>query len=341
MTMFIRKIPLCGGRERQVHAHLVEDVADRRKRRAHVLRIEAADAADAEGIGDGELPGIDDEAQAGHALDALVGGGGDRFARWPYAPLVRISTSPWGGTKLVSIASTPKVPEPCIGTVTYASPPLTILGRKSSTSRLIPTKAASREPQSWTIASFTVLEVVSGPGVSNSGSPVSEAARLAGREPGSGTDPILSSHGIHWLHWLLLLTVTEAERPLNLTLPRAFHVVAQAGSFSDAARAGATSQPTLSAQVRSPEASYGVSLFDRHGRKLRLTPLGQGLLAVTTRLFAAEEEARDLLAGARTLTRGLLRVAVDSPTYEMPLLALLKERHEKVTFSLRTVTPRT
>ena len=123
---------------------------------------------------------------------------------------------------------------------------------------------------------------------------------------------------------------------MNLTLLRAFHVVAQAGSFSGAARAGATSQPTLSAQVRSLEASYGVSLFDRHGRKLGLTPLGQRLLAVTTRLFAAEEEARDLLAGARTLTRGLLRVAADSPTHVMPLLASLRERHENVTFSLRT-----
>jgi hypothetical protein len=37
-------------------------------------------------------------------------------------------------------------------------------------------KPASREPQSWTMACLTLAEVVSGPGVSSSGSPVSEAA---------------------------------------------------------------------------------------------------------------------------------------------------------------------
>jgi hypothetical protein len=38
--------------------------------------------------------------------------------------------------------------------------------------------SASREPQSWTMACLTLAEVVSGPGVSSSGSPVSEAAGL-------------------------------------------------------------------------------------------------------------------------------------------------------------------
>ncbi|HEY5300224.1 MAG TPA: LysR substrate-binding domain-containing protein [Acetobacteraceae bacterium] len=122
---------------------------------------------------------------------------------------------------------------------------------------------------------------------------------------------------------------------MNLTLLRAFHLVAHAGGFTQAARTGAASQPTLSAQVRALEASFGVTLFNRYGRGIALTPLGQSVFAITTRLFAAEDEARALLAGERLLTRGQLRVVADSPTHVMPLLALLRRRHAGLTFTLR------
>ena len=118
------------------------------------------------------------------------------------------------------------------------------------------------------------------------------------------------------------------------TLLRAFHLVAEAGSFSTAARAGGVSQPTLSAQVKALEATYGVALFDRRGRGAGLTPLGRSLHAVTARLFAAEEEARALLAGSATLTRGHLRIAADSASHVMPILARMKQRHAGLTFSL-------
>ncbi len=122
---------------------------------------------------------------------------------------------------------------------------------------------------------------------------------------------------------------------MNMTLLRAFHRVAAAGSFTAAARAAGVSQPTLSTQVRALEASAGVNLFNRHRRRISLTPVGQSLLAITTRLFAAEDEVRDLLAGVATLRSGELRVAADSPTHVMPLLARLKQRHAGLSFSLR------
>jgi hypothetical protein len=82
------------------------------------------------------------------------------------------------GTNDVIIASTAKVPEPCTGTVTCVPCPPASSTILSSTIRLMPRKPASREPQSWTMACLTLAEVVSGPGVSRSGSPVSEAAGL-------------------------------------------------------------------------------------------------------------------------------------------------------------------
>jgi LysR family transcriptional regulator, low CO2-responsive transcriptional regulator len=120
-----------------------------------------------------------------------------------------------------------------------------------------------------------------------------------------------------------------------MTQLRAFHLVADAGSFSLAARTAGLSQPTLSAQVRALEASYAVDLFDRRGRGVRMTPTGQSLFALTTRLVAAEEEARALLTGGRALTRGHLRVSADSAYHVMPILAELKRLHAGLTFTLK------
>ena len=116
---------------------------------------------------------------------------------------------------------------------------------------------------------------------------------------------------------------------------RAFHLVAEAGSFSLAARTAGLSQPTLSAQVRALEADYAVDLFDRRGRGVRMTPTGQSLFTLTTRLVAAEEEARALLTGGRALTRGHLRVSADSAYHVMPILAKLKRLHSGLTFTLK------
>jgi len=122
---------------------------------------------------------------------------------------------------------------------------------------------------------------------------------------------------------------------MNLTQLRAFHVVASAGSFSLAARAEGLSQPTLSAQVKALEATYGVGLFNRRGRGVLMTPAGQSLFSITTRLFAAGEEAHALLAGSRDLTRGHLRVSADSAYHVIPILAELKKRHKGLTFTLK------
>lgn len=114
----------------------------------------------------------------------------------------------------------------------------------------------------------------------------------------------------------------------------AFHAVAQAGSFTKAARAKNVSQPTLSSQVRGLEEAHGVRLFDRIGRTVRLTPLGQSLFVITARMFSAEDEAEALLAGTRTLSRGHLRIAADSATHVMPALGRIRDRHPGLTFSL-------
>jgi aminoethylphosphonate catabolism LysR family transcriptional regulator len=115
---------------------------------------------------------------------------------------------------------------------------------------------------------------------------------------------------------------------------RAFHLVAEQGSFSAAARASGLSQPNLSGQVTALEKAYGVRLFDRRGRSVTPTETGRQLQGVTSRLFALQDEAQALLAGEQTLTRGHLRIAADSAHHVVPIMAALKKRAGSLTFAL-------
>ncbi|MBM3599861.1 MAG: LysR family transcriptional regulator [Alphaproteobacteria bacterium] len=121
---------------------------------------------------------------------------------------------------------------------------------------------------------------------------------------------------------------------MNFAQLRAFHAVARELSFTRAARVLNVSQPTLSAQVKALEDSYGIRVFDRRGRRIQVTELGDALLDVTHRLFALEEEADELLAGARALTRGHLKVGADGPQHVIPLLAAFRRRHPNLGVSL-------
>lgn len=67
-------------------------------------------------------------------------------------------------------------------------------------------------------------------------------------------------------------------KDIDWNLLRAFHATAAAGSLSSAARRLGLSQPTLSRQIAALEASLGLTLFDRIGKRLVLTETGQGLL---------------------------------------------------------------
>jgi DNA-binding transcriptional LysR family regulator len=59
---------------------------------------------------------------------------------------------------------------------------------------------------------------------------------------------------------------------------RAFLATAEEGSFSAAARALGTTQPTLGRQVSALETALGVTLFDRNTRGLTLTAAGREML---------------------------------------------------------------
>jgi LysR family transcriptional regulator, cyn operon transcriptional activator len=97
---------------------------------------------------------------------------------------------------------------------------------------------------------------------------------------------------------------------------RYFVAVADAGGFSKAAAQLRMSQPALWRQVRQLEQDLGVRLFDRIGRRVRITGHGEDLLAqgrdLLTRAESLGERARTLGSGQT----GVLRLGATPQTLE-------------------------
>lgn len=121
---------------------------------------------------------------------------------------------------------------------------------------------------------------------------------------------------------------------MNHAQLRAFHAVASDGSFTRAAERLNVTQPTLSGQVKALETQYGVRLFDRRGRRVQPTELGLGLLEITRRLFGLEAEADQMLAAAKGLKRGHLRIGADAPIHVIAALAAFARRYPGIRLSV-------
>jgi LysR family transcriptional regulator, cyn operon transcriptional activator len=122
-------------------------------------------------------------------------------------------------------------------------------------------------------------------------------------------------------------------KAMNLRNLRTFVAIADAGGI---ARAGAhlnLSQPAASRQILALEASLGLKLFDRVGRRFRLTSEGEYLLTRSRRLLV---DADSLAVEAEALKKGqtgLLRVGATPQMIECtlaPFLADYRLRHPGV-----------
>jgi LysR family hydrogen peroxide-inducible transcriptional activator len=78
-----------------------------------------------------------------------------------------------------------------------------------------------------------------------------------------------------------------------------FDAVAEHGHFGRAADACFVSQPTLSGQIMKLEDQLGLSLFERHRKKVMLTPAGEALLVSARQVLRSAENFEDT---AKTLS---------------------------------------
>jgi LysR family transcriptional regulator, low CO2-responsive transcriptional regulator len=111
-----------------------------------------------------------------------------------------------------------------------------------------------------------------------------------------------------------------AQSQMNLHHLLVFHTIAKTGSITSSSKQLNISQPALSRELRVLENRFGITLFERHPRGMRLTNSGKILAEYADRLFetahAAELAMKDL-ASART---GHLSLAASNTigTYVLP-----------------------
>lgn len=116
-----------------------------------------------------------------------------------------------------------------------------------------------------------------------------------------------------------------------------FLAVAQTLSFSQAARLCHLSQPALSANVKRLEEAVGARLFDRHTRKVSLTPLGTEFLAIANAMKDSVELSLARLADLVAGKRGRLVLAAApsmAASFAPGLIAAHASRHPDIEIEL-------
>ncbi len=115
---------------------------------------------------------------------------------------------------------------------------------------------------------------------------------------------------------------------MNLNQLRVFHAVAKGGSFT---------QPAVTIHIRELERYYGVRLFDRGGRRVKLTDAGQTLFEYAQRIFTLAEEAEHALENARSLRAGRLQILGSLTVgayYLPPVINLFKAKFPEIHVTL-------
>lgn len=103
-----------------------------------------------------------------------------------------------------------------------------------------------------------------------------------------------------------------------------FWMVAKEGGITAAADKLHLAQPTLSSQIQKLEKSLGVKLFERSGRGLILTDVGQTVYQYANEIFCLGRELTDTLNGRPTHDRIRLVVGVPDVVPKLIVYNLLK-----------------
>lgn len=109
----------------------------------------------------------------------------------------------------------------------------------------------------------------------------------------------------------------------NVTLRQleVFLAVARRQSFTAAARELHVTQPAVSMQVKELEASCGLPLFEKVGRRVQLTEAGEEITRCAEAIAERLQQAAGRLDGFRGLKRGTLKLgAVSTAKYFAPSL---------------------
>lgn len=109
---------------------------------------------------------------------------------------------------------------------------------------------------------------------------------------------------------------------------RTFVATAEAGSFSAAARQMRATQPTVGRQITALEEHLGVSLFERIGYKLIVTPAGDDLLRYARKMEGAAQDIGRVAFGRSNEIAGKVTITATDLYAQRILAPLLAELHK-------------
>lgn len=106
---------------------------------------------------------------------------------------------------------------------------------------------------------------------------------------------------------------------INVDHLRTFVMVVDSGGIHRAVERINLSQPAASRQINALEATLGIRLFDRIGRRLKLTSEGEGLLRLSRHLLGEVEAFDERASALKKGETGILRVAATPQVIENTL----------------------
>jgi LysR family hydrogen peroxide-inducible transcriptional activator len=118
---------------------------------------------------------------------------------------------------------------------------------------------------------------------------------------------------------------------------RYFCAVAETGNFTRAAEREQVAQPSLSQQIMKLEEELGVRLFDRLGRAVRLTDVGQVFLKRARTVLGELRAAREEVAERQSTVAGPISVGVIptiAPYFLPSRLALFSRKYPQVAITV-------
>lgn len=120
---------------------------------------------------------------------------------------------------------------------------------------------------------------------------------------------------------------------MTLVQLKHFVVLAELGSYVQAATALFITQPALTRSIQALEDELGGPLFDRIGRRIGLTPFGHEVLSRARRLVADAEDLKQTGKGLHAGLIGTLRIGLSSgpgALLSTPLMLHMAQHHPRL-----------
>ncbi|MGB7340138.1 MAG: LysR family transcriptional regulator [Phototrophicaceae bacterium] len=118
----------------------------------------------------------------------------------------------------------------------------------------------------------------------------------------------------------------------------AFDRVARDGNFTRAAEAMDLTQPAVSTRIGLLETELGGQLFERRGRTLLLTPLGERFLPYAQRMIALRDDGLQVVKDFHAGVHGQVKIAAPTPfllSYMIDTLSQFRIEHPAVDILIR------